>query len=83
MKIYDRVKLNDSAKRKCVYREIEILKQIDHKNIVKLNEVIHTTKQILIVMEYINGISMREYYNKNIKNKKLFFPNFFSNVIFT
>ena len=71
MKIYDRVKLNDSAKRKCVYREIEILKQIDHKNIVKLNEVIHTTKQILIVMEYINGISMREYYNKNIKNKKL------------
>ena len=32
MKIYDRIKLNDSTKRKCVYREIEIMKRIDHKN---------------------------------------------------
>ena len=71
MKIYDRVKLNDVTKRKCVYREIEIMKRVNHKNIVKLNEVIHTSKQILIVMEYINGISMRQYYNKNIKNQKL------------
>ena len=71
MKIYDRIKLNDSTKRKCVYREIEIMKRIDHKNIVKLNEVIQNSKQILIIMEYVNGISMREYYNKNIKNQKL------------
>ena len=71
MKIYDRIKLNDITKRKCVYREIEIMKRVNHKNIVKLNEVIHTSKQILIIMEYINGISMRQYYNKNIKNQKL------------
>ena len=71
MKIYDRIKLNDSTKRKCVYREIEIMKRIEHKNIVKLNEVIQNSKQILIIMEYVNGISMREYYNKNIKNQKL------------
>ena len=71
MKVYEREKLNDSTKRKCVYREIEIMKNIDHKNIVKLHEVIQTQKQILIIMEYINGISMREYYNKNIKHQKL------------
>ena len=71
MKVYEREKLNDSTKRKCVYREIEIMKNIDHKNIVKLHEVIQTSKQILIIMEYINGISMREYYNKNIKHQKL------------
>ena len=47
------------------------MKNIDHKNIVKLHEVIQTQKQILIIMEYINGISMREYYNKNIKHQKL------------
>ena len=33
MKIYDKDKLNDNSKRKCVYREIEILKRINHKNI--------------------------------------------------
>ena len=71
MKVYEREKLNDSTKRKCVYRGIEIMKNIDHKNIVKLHEVIQTQKQILIIMEYINGISMREYYNKNIKHQKL------------
>ena len=71
MKVYEREKLNDSTKRKCVYREIEIMKNIDHINIVKLHEVIQTQKQILIIMEYINGISMREYYNKNIKHQKL------------
>jgi len=71
MKVYEREKLNDSTKRKCVYREIEIMKNIDHKNIVKLHEVIQTQKQILIIMEYINGISMREYYNKNINHQKL------------
>ena len=70
MKIYDKSKLNDNAKKKCVYREVEIMQRVEHKNIVLLNEVIQTPKQILIIMEYIKGISLREYYNKEIKNQK-------------
>ena len=70
MKIYDKSKLNDNAKKKCVYREVEIMKRVEHKNIVLLNEVIQTPKQILIIMEYIKGISLREYYNKEIKYQK-------------
>ena len=70
MKIYDKSKLNDNAKKKCVYREVEIMQRIEHKNIVLLNEVIQTPKQILIIMEYIKGISLREYYNKEIRNQK-------------
>ena len=45
------------------------MKKVNHKNIVKLKEIIYTEKEILIIMEYINGISLREYYNKNIKNQ--------------
>ena len=41
MKIYDRSKLTDSAKKRCVFREIEIMKRSNHKNIVKLKEVIN------------------------------------------
>ena len=70
MKIYEKAKLNDSLKKKCVYKEIEILKRVKHKNIVKLIEVIHSEKQILIIQEYIKGISLRDYYNKEIKNQK-------------
>ena len=70
MKVYKKEKLNDNAKKKCVYKEIEILKRLNHKNIAKLVEVIHTPKEILIVQELVNGISLRYYYNKEIRNQK-------------
>ena len=70
MKIYDKNKLNDNSKKKCVYREIEILKRINHKNIAKLIEVINTQNHILIVQELVNGISLRDYYNSEIRNQK-------------
>jgi len=70
MKIYDKDKLNDNSKKKCVYREIEILKRVNHKNIAKLVEVINTQNHILIVQELVNGISLRDYYNREIRNQK-------------
>ena len=70
MKIYDKDKLNDNSKKRCVYREIEILKRINHKNIAKLVEVINTQNHILIVQELVNGISLRDYYNREIRNQK-------------
>ena len=70
VKIYEKSKLNDRSKKKCVYREIEILKRINHKNIAKLYDVINTDKQILILQELVNGISLRDYYNNEIRNQK-------------
>ena len=70
MKIYEKSKLNDGSKKKCVYREIEILKRINHNNIAKLYDVITTDKQILILQELVKGISLREYYNNEIRNQK-------------
>jgi len=70
MKIYDKEKLNSNSKKNCVYKEIQILKKLKHKNIAKLIEVISTEKQILIVQELVEGISLREYYNNEIRNQK-------------
>ena len=70
MKIYDREKLNSNSKKNCVYKEIQILKQLKHKNIARLIEVISTDKQILIIQELVEGISLREYYNNEIRNQK-------------
>jgi len=70
IKIYEKEKLNSNSKKSCVYKEIQILKKLKHKNIVKLIEVISTETQILIVQELIEGISLREYYNNEIRNQK-------------
>ena len=70
VKIYEKSKLNDGSKRRCVYREIEILKRLNHNNIAKLYDVINTDKQILILQELVIGISLREYYNNEIRNQK-------------
>lgn len=58
IKIYQKVKLNDSMKRKAVQREIMALKKIDHPHIIKMHDLIETNKQICIVTDYIQGISL-------------------------
>ena len=70
IKIYEKEKLNSNSKKSCVLKEIQILRKLNHKNIAKLIEVISTEKQILIVQELIEGISLREYYNNEIRNQK-------------
>ena len=42
IKIYEKRKFQESAKKKCIQQEIEILRQLNHKNIVKLFEIIET-----------------------------------------
>ena len=61
LKIYEKFKLNDPMKRKAVQREIAVLKKINHPNVIKLVELIDTSRQINIVIEYINGISLQQY----------------------
>ena len=46
IKIYEKYKLMDPAKKAAVKREIQILKKIEHENIVGLLEVIDATKQV-------------------------------------
>jgi hypothetical protein len=48
IKIYDKVKLLDTQRKNSVKREIQILKRLDHQNIVKLHEVIDNPKQVKI-----------------------------------
>ena len=60
IKIYSKESLIDPQKRSTVKNEINILKQLDNVNIMKLYEVIDTPKYLYLVMEYINGISLLE-----------------------
>ena len=70
MKIYEKKILNDNIKKKCILREIEILKKLNHPNIVKLYDTIISDKNILLIQELVNGISLRDFYNNEIRNQK-------------
>lgn len=42
-------------------REIHILKIVRHPNIVQLYEIIETSKQLFLIMEYASGGELFEY----------------------
>jgi 5'-AMP-activated protein kinase catalytic alpha subunit len=44
-----------------VAREIHILKLIRHPSIIQLYEIIETTKELYLVMEYASGGELFEY----------------------
>ncbi|KAJ5037171.1 uncharacterized protein L3040_007351 [Drepanopeziza brunnea f. sp. 'multigermtubi'] len=44
-----------------IYREIAILREISHPNIVRLHEMVETEKQIGIILEYANGGELFDY----------------------
>ena len=66
IKIYSKQCLIDPQLRNTVKNEINILKQLDDKNVMKLYEVIDTQSNLYLVLEYINGINLLEI----IKNEK-------------
>ena len=70
-KIYKRCEIKDKIRKNCVNNEIEILKRISHKNIIKLIEVIELKEHILIIQELFLGVSLASYYKKYWKTEDL------------
>ncbi|XP_030076082.1 MAP/microtubule affinity-regulating kinase 4 isoform X2 [Microcaecilia unicolor] len=54
IKIIDKTQLNPTSLQK-LFREVRIMKGLNHPNIVKLFEVIETEKTLYLVMEYASG----------------------------
>ena len=82
VKIIDKMGLSlDSFKLKRIDQEISILKLVNHKNIIKLYEIIETSTNIYIITEFCEG---GELFNYIIQKRKL--PekqtcNFFHQII--
>ena len=56
-------------KKKAVQREIAVLKKINHPNVIKLIELIESPKQLNLVTDYVNGISLYTY-SKNVNSQR-------------
>ncbi|CAG0880114.1 unnamed protein product [Darwinula stevensoni] len=60
IKIIDKTQLNANSLQK-LFREVRIMKILDHPNIVKLFQVIETEKTLYLVMEYASGGEVFDY----------------------
>ena len=77
VKIIRREKLDTAGRLAKVHREISILKQLNHANIVSLHEMIETRNTIGMVLEYASGGELFDYilqqrYLKDDKARRLF-----------
>lgn len=60
IKIIDKTQLNPGSLQK-LFREVRIMKMLDHPNIVKLFQVIETEKTLYLVMEYASNGEIFDY----------------------
>ncbi|XP_067092089.1 serine/threonine-protein kinase MARK1-like isoform X1 [Osmerus mordax] len=60
VKIIDKTQLNPTSLQK-LFREVRIMKILNHPNIVKLFEVIETERTLYLIMEYASGGEVFDY----------------------
>ncbi|XP_030634373.1 MAP/microtubule affinity-regulating kinase 4 isoform X2 [Chanos chanos] len=60
IKIIDKTQLNPTSLQK-LFREVRIMKGLNHPNIVRLFEVIETEKTMYLIMEYASGGEVFDY----------------------
>ena len=61
IKVYSNKSLEDSALKENVLREIKVLQQISHQNIVKFYEQLQGNNNLYLVMEYVRGIGLNNH----------------------
>ena len=61
IKILEKDKIADMGDLKRVKREISILKEVKHPNIIQLYEIIETTEELFLVTDYISGGELFDY----------------------
>eukprot|EP01135_Chromosphaera_perkinsii_P007223 Nk52_evm31s745 gene=Nk52_evmTU31s745 len=60
IKIIEKTALNETSLLK-IFREVRIMKMLDHPNIIKLYEVVDTPKSLYLIMEYASGGEVFDY----------------------
>eukprot|EP00826_Nyctotherus_ovalis_P034326 TRINITY_DN2839_c0_g1_i10.p1 TRINITY_DN2839_c0_g1~~TRINITY_DN2839_c0_g1_i10.p1 ORF type:complete len:316 (-),score=41.43 TRINITY_DN2839_c0_g1_i10:22-891(-) len=74
IKIYDKALFSEPRRKKRIMFEIEILKMLHHKNIVKYYDTFQSPSHLYLVMELVKGLSLRECIkaqpNRKMKERK-------------
>ncbi|CAD8136524.1 unnamed protein product [Paramecium pentaurelia] len=74
IKVYSKERLYDPQRARAVAKEIQILRQCNHKNIIQLIKVVESNKNINLIMEYGGDLSLKKVKNlKEIDIQQIFF----------
>lgn len=68
VKVLEKSKIKDKKDVERISREIKILKQTHHPNVVQLYEIIETDKDLYLIMEFSSG---GELFDIIVTNQKL------------
>eukprot|EP00127_Corallochytrium_limacisporum_P007211 Clim_evm84s243 gene=Clim_evmTU84s243 len=80
IKVIDKTKLDKTSARK-LFREVRIMKMLNHPNVVKLYEVIDTTKELFLVLEYCSGGEVFDYLVAHGKMKERDARKYFRQIL--
>ncbi|CAB0029630.1 unnamed protein product [Trichogramma brassicae] len=69
IKIIDKTRLSEENLAK-IFREVSIMKRLNHKHVIKLYQVMETEKMIYLVTEYAEGGEIFDYLVKNGRLKE-------------
>lgn len=61
LKIIEKSKITEAADIERITREIQILKLLNHPNVIKLYEIVDTPRHVYIVQEYMNNGELFDY----------------------
>ena len=81
IKILDKSKIKDDIDVKHIPKEIDILKSIYHHNIAQLYEIISTSNNFYLIMEYIDGGDLSEFISENFALSENLACRFFRQLI--
>lgn len=69
VKIYDKKKFSEHSRMRNAYREIQILQNLSHPNIIKLHETHDDPDNLYLVLDYVQGCSLNEYVKKHSERR--------------
>ena len=81
IKTLEKTKITKIEDKERINKEIEVLKKVNHYNIIKLYAVIETKLTIYLIQEYVQGKEFLEYLNKKGKLKESDACKFFHQII--
>jgi len=61
IKVLEKSRIKDYKDVERINREIKILKQVHHPNVVQLYEIIETEKELYLIMEFVYGGELIDY----------------------
>jgi len=81
IKTFNKSKLNSNSSKYNIYQETNLMKNLNHKNVIKIYEIFESTKYIFIIMENVCGGDLLTFLRKRTKINEIVAKFLFKQLI--